>query len=74
MTIFITKPYINNNKAISEFTDIKKAVAYLNSFLTDEMPVLAADDYYLIGKLYAKDGSVDWITPKGKVGRPRKIK
>jgi len=74
MTVFLAKPYINNNKDLTEFTDIKKAVLFLNSYLTDEMPVLAADDYFLIGKLFAKDGSTDWVTPKGKVGRPRKVK
>jgi len=74
MTIFITKPYINNNKDLTEFTDLKKAVLFLNSYLTDEMPTMAADDYFLVGKLYAKDGNTDWIAKKGKVGRPRKIK
>jgi len=63
-TVLIAKPYINNNKEIKEFTDKKKAVLYLNSFLLDTMPTMTAEDYFLIGKLYAKDGSTDWIGVK----------
>jgi len=25
------------------------------------MPTMTAEDYFLIGKLYAKDGTTDWI-------------
>ena len=71
---YIAKPLINNNKGIQEFDTIKKAVTYLNSFLLDDMPTLHADDYFLIGKLYADDGSTDWLTPVQKVGRPTKGK
>jgi hypothetical protein len=60
-TVLIAKPYINNNKDIKEFTDKKKAVLYLNSYLLDTMPTMTAEDYFLIGKLYAKDGTTDWI-------------
>ena len=63
-TVLIAKPYINNNKDIKEFTNIKKAVQYLNSYLLDTMPTMTAEDYYLIGKLYAKDGTTDWIGVK----------
>ena len=54
MATYIAKPYLNNNKDIVEFRLSKDAVQYLNSFLTDEMPVLYKEDYILIGKLIQK--------------------
>ena len=75
MTNYIAKPNILNSLHKKEFSEIRTAVKYLNSFLTDDMPVLYAEDAYLIGKLYAADGSTTWIEPKEKrkPGRPRKV-
>jgi hypothetical protein len=34
------------------------------------MPSFRDEDYFLIGKLYRKDGSTEWIDSKHKKGRP----
>ena len=61
----------------------KEAVKYLNSFLPtgrdrdDEeagLPVLQDEDYFLIGKLYRKDGNTDWIDNRHVKGRKTKKK
>ena len=79
--MFIAKPNLNNTINLKEFATAKEAVAYLNSFLPtgrdrdDEeacLPVLQDEDYFLIGKLYRKDGSTEWIDNKHKKGRPKK--
>ena len=73
--MFIAKPHLNNNNNIKEFATAKEAVQYLDSFLPtnrmDEMPRFQDEDYFLIGKLYRKDGSTDWIDNKHKAGRPK---
>jgi hypothetical protein len=73
MTVLVAKPYINNNKDLKEFTNKKDAIAYLNSYLPDDYPTMAFEDYALIGKLFAKDGT-DIMPKKGKPGRPKKVK
>lgn len=49
--MFTAKPSMRNNKGMKDFVKESDAVKYLNSFLTDDMPVMDAQDYYLIGKL-----------------------
>lgn len=71
MTIFIAKPYINNNFERKEFDTAKAALNYLNSLLPDDFPTLGLEDAVLIGKLYRKDG-LDVLPPKRKPGRPKK--
>lgn len=69
--IYIAKPNLNNLKDSKEFDNKKDAVAYLNDRLPDDYPVLAFQDYALIGKIFAKDGT-DIVEKPGKPGRPRK--
>ena len=73
--MFIAKPNLNNTNHIKEFATAKEAVQYLDSFLPtsrdEEMPRFQEEDYFLIGKLYRKDGNTDWIDNKHKPGRPR---
>ena len=73
MILLVAKPYINNLKEAKEFTNKKEAVAYLNSFLPDDYPTMGFQDYALIGKIYAKDGT-DIVEKPGKPGRPKKVK
>ena len=54
MSTYIAKPYLNNNKDLKEFPSSKSAVEYLNSYLTDDMPIMVKEDYMLIGKLIKK--------------------
>ena len=54
MSTYIAKPYLNNNKDLKEFSSSKAAVEYLNSYLTDDMPIMVKEDYILIGKLIKK--------------------
>ena len=54
MSTYIAKPYLNNNKDLKEFSSSKAAVEYLNSYLTDDMPIMVKEDYMLIGKLIKK--------------------
>lgn len=70
--IFVAKPLLNNNKGIQEFPTLQDAVKYLNSFLPDDYPIMQGEDYFLIGKLYEKNG--EWLvdTNPKKPGRPKK--
>ena len=49
--MYTAKPSMYNNKGMKDFVNEADAVKYLNSFLTDEMPIMDARDFYLIGKL-----------------------
>lgn len=71
--IFVAKPLINNNKGLQEFPTVQKAVDYLNGLLPDDYPIMQAEDYFLIGKLYEKSGDTSWIVKPNKVGRPKKV-
>lgn len=70
--IFVAKPLLNNNKGLQEFATIQEAVDYLNSFLPDDYPIMQAEDYFLIGKLYEKNGEWTIDTEPKKPGRPKK--
>ena len=76
--MYIAKPNLNNTMHVKEFDTANEAVKYLNSFLPtgrdDEMPSFRDEDYFLIGKLYRKDGSTEWIDSKHKKGRPKNKK
>jgi hypothetical protein len=52
--MFTAKPHMNNNKNMKDFDNIKDAVKYLNGFLDDDMPLMMAEDYLLIGKIFRK--------------------
>lgn len=67
MTVLVAKPYINNNNELKEFTNVKEAVKYLNSFLPNDYPIMDMTDFAMIGKLFNKDGSD--LIPKGSIER-----
>ena len=76
--MYIAKPNLNNTMHVKEFDSANEAVKYLNSFLPtgrdDEMPSFRDEDYFLIGKLYRKDCSTEWIDSMHMKGRPKNKK
>lgn len=62
MTTYVAKPYLNRNKDMKEFSDIREAVSYLEritgiqmSFEINKKTKEKTYDWELIGKLTRKE-------------------